>query len=133
METGQESPPVGTVGELYQDEATANFLVPVNVKGPVQVHQVPARSAGSRSWTGSGSAFRIGNDDPRRKRALVLLYSSVATDFAWISTTQNEVDSGYGFRLPVGVPLEITHQEAIYARLNSATCVISILNEQWAD
>ena len=133
METGQESLPVGTVGELYQDESTAPIRVPVSVEGPVQVHQLPARSAGSRTWTGNTNALRVGNEDPRRKRAVVLLYSTVATDYAWISTNQNEVDSGYGFRLPVGIILEISHQEAIYAKLSSATCVLSILNEQWAD
>lgn len=133
MEMGQESPPVGTVGELYQDETTGIINVPVNVKGPVQVHQVPARSAGSRNWTGITVATRVGNEDPRRKRAVILASSTTATDYVLIGSTQNEVDSNYGFRLPVNLPLEITHSEAIYAKANAVGVILSILNEQWAD
>lgn len=133
METGQESPPVGELGEVYQDETTSIINVPVNVKGPVQVHQLPARSAGSRNWTGITSATRVGHQDPRRKRAVLLAYSTVATDYVILGSDQNEADTGYGFRLTIGIPLEITHSEAIYAKANAAGVVLSVLNEQWAD
>lgn len=133
METGQETPPVGSVGEIYQDESTAVISVPVLVKGPVQVHQLPARSAGSRNWTGITSATRVGHQDPRRKRAVLLVSSTVATDYVILGSDQNEADTGYGFRLGVGIPLEITHAEAIYAKANAAGVILSVLNEQWAD
>ncbi len=138
METGsQETPPVGTVSELRQEPDVGMLPiinVPVTVDGPIQVHQLPARSGGRRNWTGfNTAAIRVGNDDPRRKRAVLLVYSATATDYVTIGTTQNEADSGYGFRLAPGIPLEITDQEAIYARSNAAAVVLSVLNENWAD
>lgn len=133
METGQETPPVGSVGEIYQDETTSFVNVPVNVKGPVQIHQLPARSAGSRNWTGITNATRVGNKDPRRKRAVLLVYSATATDYVIIGSDKNEADTGYGFRLSPGIPLEITHAEALYAKANAAGVILSVLNEQWAD
>ncbi len=133
METGQETPPVGTVGEIYQDESTSPIRVPVSVEGPVQVHQLPSRSAGMRNWTGITEATRVGNQDPRRRRAVLLVYSATPTDFVIIGTDQNEATSGYGFRLAPGIPLEISHQEALYAKANAAGVILSVLNEQWAD
>ena len=133
MEMVQGTLPVGSVDDLYQEDNPLALVVPVKHQGPIQIHNLPARSGGSRTWTGITSATRIGNDDPRRKRAVVLISSATATDYAIVGATQNEVDSNYGFRLPINVPLEITNQEAIYAKVSSATAVLSILNEVWAD
>jgi hypothetical protein len=129
----QGSLPVGSVDEIYQAENPTFPTVPVEVRGNVQVHQVPARSAGSRNWTGVTTATRVGNQDPRRKRAVIDVYSATATDYVILGADQNEVDTGYGFRLAANRQLEITHQEALYVKANAVGVVVSVLNEQWAD
>ncbi len=133
----QGTPSVGSVDELNQESEPYGALpissVPVTIDGPVQVHQIPARSAGSRNWSGITTATRVGNEDPRRKRAVLIGISATATDYFYVGSTQNEVDSNYAVRWPVGVPLEITHQEAIYAKVTDADVILSVLNEQWAD
>ena len=137
METGNGSDMTGSVSEIVQNNSEYPILpisnVPVTVDGPIQVHQLPARSAGMRNWTGITTATRVGNNDGRRKRAVLLVYSATATDYVIIGTNQNEADSNYGFRLAPGIPLEITHQEEIYAKANAAGVVLSVINENWAD
>lgn len=132
METGDNTF-VGELSEVRQDDDINTFDIPnlpVEVVGPVQVHQLPSISAGSRKFVAVASteARRVANADPRRRSITVL---SIAENF-YVGATQNEAQSGYGAEWPKLVPLVMTHQDAVYVTAVQNTTTVSVLVENWA-
>jgi|SRR5688572_8735583 len=131
METGSDF--VGDLDELHQESREPEFPIPYTVKvavdGPVQVHQVPSVSSGSRSWLLDTAGKRIVGKDPRRRTASLM---SIDQNF-YYGTSQQEVDSTTAALWPKLVPLVVSHQEEIWVRSATTTTTLSLVNEQWAD
>ncbi len=128
---------VGEVDELNQrDDETPfepfGYALSVNVDGPVQVHQLPSTSAGSRSFSGvaatTGSAVRVCNKDPRRRVARIV---SIEENMVY-GTSQAQADAGTGVVWPKLVPLEVTHQDEVWIRAATSTTTVSVIVENWA-
>lgn len=135
METGNDEF-TGTVGDMaelnQEDEYKAIPIpsVPVNIDGPVQIHQVPSVVAGCRSYTAIGTtAKRIANSDPRR-RSITLM--SIDENF-YVGANQQESESGYGALWPKLVPLVLTHMDPVYVRATQNTTTVSVVVENWAN
>lgn len=137
MESPAASEFVGEIDELDQTDnekrfELLGFSMSVNVDGPVQVHELPSVSAGSRSFTGvaatANSAVRVCNRDPRRRIARIV---SIEENFIY-GTTQAQADSGTGVVWPKLVPLEITHGDEVWVRAAANTATVSVIVENWA-
>lgn len=131
------SPPVGNISDLNQEPEHEEFnlmnhTIPVTVDGPVQIHNLPSVSAGSRCWTSVGDVtpVRVANGDPRR-RSMTLI--SLDEDF-YVGATQSEVEQGYAALWPSGIPLTLTHSDPVYVLCahDTNTTTISVLVENWA-
>lgn len=128
--TQQESPPVGEIEEVFQEEQEPFIpaIVGVAVHGPVQVHQLPSVSGGNRSFTMAATdpPKRIANEDPRRR--IVRIISDQAF---FLGTDANEVATRYGARIPANIWTPVTHQEPLYAQL-LVDGTLSVMTENWA-
>jgi hypothetical protein len=95
-------------------EVNTAVAVPVTVRGPVRVQQPPATrwNTGSARVTGDTPPVKLVDANPMRKR-IVLMCDSIAT----IAESQAKAQMGFGgggyFR--PSVPLELTHQQEIWA------------------
>jgi len=105
--------------------------VPVDIKGPVRTQELPAHTSGSRSYsflaTDTG-ARKVLNEDPRRKRALL-----IGTAIFRFGFSQQEADASIAGTWPLGVPLELTTEDQVWARPDSGAATITIVSEQWTD
>lgn len=128
---------VGDVDELDQTDNEQRFepfgyALSVNVDGPVQVHELPSISAGSRSFSGvaatAGSAVKVCNRDARRRIARIV---SIEENIVY-GTSQAQADSGTGVIWPKLVPLEVTHGDEVWIRAATATTTVSVIVENWA-
>lgn len=126
-----------TTDELLQVEAPAAPLVaiPVTVEGPVRVQSPPAVSLQvSQQFLDSTGGFiqpvRLLGDDPRRKRAQI-----VAKDQAMrVGTSQKQVMNPTTCAVwPAGVMLEVCSRTELWVAADTATTIVSVITEQWAD
>lgn len=133
--------PVGDVDELQQRDADTELpipAVPVHVDGPVPVQSLPSRSGGAQSYTlpGAGAlagrATRVGKEDPRRRR-MILMLTTAAQTFCF-GVDQASAESGIAAAWPTGVPLLITWQDALWIRAGAGVDVsVTVVSEFWAD
>lgn len=120
--------------------------IPVTAVDPVRVQTLPSRQGGFiRRTLAVGTAVRILDTDPRRRRAVLLVFDTAgASDGAILGTTQAQAVSALSFLLPLpgpniaasnvsSVPFEITSTGELWASAAVAVCDISVMNEQWAD
>lgn len=135
MSAGSEF--TGSIEDVDQEQArpevpTALPAVPVQVDGPVQVHQLGSRSAASRSrrLADTDGAVKVFNADDRRRHLTLL---STDLDFFY-DTDQAGVVAEVSALWLAGVPLPITHKEEIWVKVAAAgTTTLSIIAENWAD
>lgn len=118
-----------TVDQLEQDKYT-HPAIPVRITEPVPVQSLPFLSGASRNINIGDSvpATKILNEDDRRARALVV--SDVAF---YIGTDKTAVEQAASALWPALEPLEIRTIDAWYARTETGTGNISIINDQWAE
>lgn len=121
----------------------ADHPVTVELDGPIRadVQQLPAQSGGFRSYAvAAGTAVRILDQDPRRKRALVIAHDTTNTCTGVVlGTTQAEGASSISAVLPlqgnttsaVSPVLELTLQDEIWASTVAGTATVTVINEQW--
>lgn len=129
------SVPIGepTAQEIEQSE-TPEFLrtVPVKVETPVRVQELPG-AVGTHfavTFPDTSTVQPVLKADHRRKRIVVV----AKTDTIWIGTSQQATAGKQCFPLPTGVPVEITHKEAIFALPDAqATAILGVIQEQWTN
>lgn len=118
-----------TVDQLDQAKYT-HPAVPVRITEPVAVQPLPTVDGQDSYWNlDTATAVKVLNQDPRRSRALLC----ADTNAVWIGTDQTAVQSGRGFRVPVGEMVELRNTRRWYARAVTATAGLAVINEQWAD
>jgi len=135
MESPASSEFVGEVDELDQTDnekrfEPLGFSMSVNVDGPVQVHELPSVSAGSRSFSAVSAtdAVRVGNRDPRRR---VMRIVSIEDNMVY-GTSQAQANAGTGVVWPKLVPLEVTHADEVWIRAATTPTTVSVITENWA-
>jgi hypothetical protein len=119
--------------DVLQEEAAPVPMTPIPVvaEGPVRVQELPARSAGWRTYDLLPTeAVKVLEADPRRRRAVIQ-----ATGDA-IMLGGSQAGATAGARFGAGVLLEITTCDEVWARSVTtppAACTLGVMNEQWAD
>lgn len=133
----EEDQAVPVLDELQQWEPDAAVL-DVDVKGPVQVHPLPARVAVMHTVQVGTTATQIFGRDLRRSRAL--LWATAATIVhVHVGTLQAEVQAETSAWLIASdltimpMVLDLRHCEAVWAKAHTDTADISYVLEQWAD
>jgi len=124
-----EEPIEGDVEELQQREQWDGPAVLVEHNGPVTVHDLPARVAVMRSLQLTTSTELISGRDMRRKAVLLLAES----DAFYVGNSAAAVTGGTAAKWPAGIPLDVRHVDALYARAAVAGTVLTVIVEQWAD
>lgn len=130
-------------GQILQEEDYAPVTVPVCVQEPVQTRELPTKSGGFRSFVlvAGAAAVKVLSRDPRRRRALLIAYSTTGiADHVHLSTTQAGGASEYTAHLPmqgsassaVSPVLELTCLDEIWATTNTQSVTLTVINEQWA-
>ncbi len=99
--------------------------VPVNVIGPVTVHELPCKSGPAFATTLTTDFQKILYTDLKRARANLLCTA------AWQYSKSGAAGSGVPW--PVAVALVIEHADSVYARVTSETATLSVITEVWAD
>lgn len=130
---------------VVQKQAVHTHKIPIPIVADEPIHTIvlPSRATGWRSYdlTLGAPAVKILNEDTRRKRAILLVTDNAGSSAgARIGQSQAEAQSGYGFILGlasgvtnrVSSQLEYTSYTCVWATAITASCVISVLNEQWA-
>lgn len=115
--------------EVYQAETPVAPTVPVEVQGPVQVDELPARSGGCFAVTASTAPLRLLGNDPRRKRAVVI---SIDQNI-YIGNTSSQVLMPSGAALwPQDVALELQNSDEWWVAAASSTTTVTVIVENWA-
>jgi len=119
-------------------------VVPTVQIEAVRTHPLPSRATGWKSYTLTlGAApIKILDEDRRRKRAVIFANDvNLASQGVRLGQTQAEAASPYAFQLIIingaafvnSQPLEYTSYTQVWASAIVASCVVSVLNEQWSD
>lgn len=126
-----EFDPVESADEVYQDQDAEGPTVPVCVKTPVRTQLLPATNGGSRKYSlVATEAVRILTADPRRRRAVM---QATGDDNFVLAATQQEAMGPFAASFQSFTLLEVTACTELWARAESTTVDLSVLNEQWAE
>ena len=132
-----EDEAVPELDEVQQWEPEASVL-DVDVRGPVQVHQLPARIAVMHSVVVDTTPTQLFGRDLRRARALVWATAAAVRTYH-LGTRKDEVlaeTAAQAVATDGTAPpqtLEFRHCEPVYAKAETDTVTISFVLEQWAD
>lgn len=121
-----------TGSEIQQSEAPEYPAIRVQVETPVRIQTLPSVIASMGNLNPPDTdAHRLFSKDPRRRQVLLRVEAQTFI----IATTQNEAQSGTGFRMPSGSAHTFFHQEEIWYRalVVSATTFLSYAAEYWSD
>lgn len=127
MTTFVEPPATPELDELQQQRPPKLTVVPVEVHGPVGVHEQPSRRGPAFTASLNTTMIHVLGEDLNRKRAVLMLRSATATDFFLYATNR----SSAGVPWPANVPLELTHCDTVYAGMQSGTGTLSVITEVW--
>ena len=108
--------------EIEQRDPTVP-AVPVDVAGPVQTHDLPAKNVGIVNMDLTTTPVRIFGFDPKRARMVV------CCDATW---RYLKSPSGLGARFPANVPVTFRNCDAFYARSDTGNGILSVVVENWA-
>src|SRR4029450_5381036 len=105
--------------EVLQVEPPESIMVPVpvDVKGPVQTRELPAQSSTARSYdflATDTAPMKVLNEDPKRKSAVIV--GTAAFKFGF---SQPEAAANTAARWPLGIPLQIGHQDQVWVRIDA--------------
>jgi hypothetical protein len=128
MEIGADTDASPGLSEVLQEEPAPFSAVPVDVLGPVQVHELPARRAQMKTdVVPAGSWTNILPETPKRKRVVL-----ISTDKSFYLSVDGTGTTG--FLWPANVALPLTHTQKLYAMsADPAGATISHVSELWAD
>lgn len=118
--------------ELQQHEATPLPFdpIPVDVAGPVRVHQLPARHTSYRRISVGRDPVKLAGHDPRRR---ILRVIAVTQDI-YLGSAPEELSNTGGALIPVATWLELTGESAVWASTQDATTTdVSTIQELWSD
>ncbi len=119
-----EHQPEPELEELQQHDVPIP-AVPVNVIGPVTVHELPSRSGPAFAHPLTTTFQHVLYADLKRARASLL--GSAAWEYSRTGA------AGSGVPWPISVPLVIEHGDSVWARVVSETATLSVITEIWAD
>lgn len=125
------SPTEPTVSEVEQSEVLDVPTVPVRVEGPVNIRSLPGviGNHGKANFANTTDAVEVLNEEPRRKRVLLVAKSGEI----WVGTSQQQVVQELCMLLPINVVLEVTHKESLWAKPESvATATLAFVHELWS-
>lgn len=126
IDTDDETNP--DAAEVFQrEDEPGHPAVLVEHNGPLGVIDLPARVGVMVSYQLGVLTQPLLGADPRRKSALII----AENDAIFVGTTAARVTDGSCSKWPAGVPLPVTHIDALYARAAVAGTLISIISEQW--
>lgn len=118
--------------QVHQEDQAALIVVPVKAVGKVAVQQVPSRTGAVAAETlNSTSWAQVLGQDLKRRRAVLLLFSTTAGDFVLVSRQRG----GGGVQWPANVPLVLEHGDQLYAQVptGQTAAVLTVITETWAD
>lgn len=127
------------IAEIQQQDPDPSLLVKgeVAIAGTVRTQQLPSRIATSRSYevTNTDSTPLLGADLRRKRVTLLATATATGTATGFYVGEKEDVRSGLAAFWPVNLPLVLEHTEPIYVRCatGSATCLVSVIPENWAD
>lgn len=105
------------------------IAVPVEVDGVVHVHRMPTRHGAMKSTVIGTTTEQVLNRNPKRNRAVLM-----SRDQAFYAgTDRNDVDQDDAVLWPKDVPLELHHSREVWVKSATATTVLNIISEGWAD
>lgn len=122
------------VDDLRQRDDDRYPAVRVKHEGPVLGHELPARTAYSRSVTVTTAADpntleQIAAGDPRVKYVVLL-----ATDQPiYVGHDKQDVANGICGVLPAGIPITLPTSAPIWVRATTAPAIVSWWAGNWAD
>lgn len=115
--------------EVYGHEGD-DVVIMVRNDGPVRVEELPTHIGGIRTVVAEVSTpIKILNNDPRRKRALLM---SRDQEF-YFAATQAQCNPSYAGFWFSGIPLELSNQDELWVASADAVAVatITVVNELW--
>ena len=124
--TELQDPPTPDLDELQQRDPIEVPMVPVPVvtTGPVRTQALPSRSGPAFEFPLSATLQDVLGAD--LKRAVTILIGS--GDWSYARTR-----SGTPVRWPSGVPLVLTHADAVAAKASGDGVILSVITEIYAD
>ncbi len=111
--------------EVFQHDVPGP-VVPVDVRGPVIVHQLPSKGGPSFKHPLTTTFSQVLGHDNKRARTTLLLAGA-----AWEYSRTGA--SGSGVPWPSNVPLVLEHCDQVWARVTTETGNLSVITEIWAD
>lgn len=138
-----------TPGEVLQEQEYDPAKVPpipVVICEPARTVTLPSKSGGWRQYDLTvGTSQRVLDRDPRRRRAIIQVSDAAgASAGALLGGSEAEGTSDYAFLLATtssgnttfdtatSYLLEVTSMDEVWASASGASCVLSVMNEQWA-
>jgi hypothetical protein len=116
-------PPTPDLEELEQREPMIP-AVPVRHEGTLYVVRQPALSSAVFGVDLDTTLRRVVDKDPRRSAVTLLC------DAVW---RMSSVPSGSGAPLPADTPIRLEHADRIYARAESDTATLTVIQENYGD
>jgi hypothetical protein len=116
-------PPTPDLEALEQREVPVP-AVPVRHEGPVYVVRQPALESAVFGVDLDTTLRRVVDKDPRRSAVTL-----VCTE-AW---RMAKVPAGSGAPIPADIPIRLEHADRIYARAETGTAVLTVIQENYGD
>jgi hypothetical protein len=134
--------------DIYQPEAPAPINmapVPVVAEGPIRTQELPAKSAGYRTYfLDTVVPQKILMRDFKRKQAIIIVADKAGQSRgAALGDTQAMAAENTGANIPlygtgvstafVAAPITVSGVDEVWAIACGTACTISVINEQWSE
>lgn len=128
------APPTPDIGTIEGDDVgpagTDGYPVQVVVKGTVYTQEMPAvHSADGSINCANTEIMALFQEDKRRKEIVMWCETSPI----YFGTNKSMVTIGQSAHLPIGMPVTIRHQDAVWVRGDTATALVSYVTELFGD
>jgi len=115
--------------DLTQEPIAPPCAVLVQHDGPVTVQEMPTVGGSFKNHTLTTTAVQILGKDPRRKR--IVLYSK--DQAFWVGSSSTDVNSHWSGYWPAGKELPLYGRGEYWAASDTATSLLTVITENWAD
>lgn len=119
----EQAGPVGGADVDGRIPATAKPVLPVGVQ-TVRVLPTLNGNFGALTATSGGDAVRLVGRAPQR-RQLVVLATSAGAAVVTLSDNAQQAKSGYGFRLPLNLPIPLPYAGELWVASATADALVS--------
>lgn len=126
---------------LAQTDPYPLQTIPVEVCGPVETRELPARNSSLRAVAvGQTTAIRIAGHDARRKSLRLLAYDATgACTAVGLGNSKNEAEGAFAFVLPlttagsasVSQMMALNSISEVWAVAITKGCTVSVTSESW--